>query len=331
MSIPALKDSISNDNEYYLFVNSPMQKSIINYFINGKQLNFIIKSKSKFLFYLKLFSTRFNNFYFVHGNRGYLKDLILYFLRSKCKIIPKSNSNYLNSSKYIYISNENLHKVNYYRSFFHLDLINEYPIRFNFNQKKNSRINILISPGSGDLEKHKRWKISEWNKLIFKLNKENKFNIHIIYTENEKCIYDNLDKKLDIIPFKPNSIIETMDYIKEIDFAISVCNGTSHICSIMGKPVFAMYGPTNPFYTGVFGKKHYIFRKLHSCNHNSFKIPPYYCLGCYSNNIDYNDPICMNGIDEKEVYTQLTNFISYSFNLNLSNSKGQISIKNKND
>ena len=51
---------------------------------------------------------------------------------------------------------------------------------------------ITYNTNTVNLEKHKRWKISEWNKLIYKLNKENKFNIHIIYTENEKCIYDNL-------------------------------------------------------------------------------------------------------------------------------------------
>ena len=309
MAIPALKDSLKKNQINIIFVKSKIQEDLIKYFLKNFNIKYVIKSDSKLFFYLKFIFYKYDNFYFVHGRRNLIYDIVLFFVRSTKKIIPYCEKNPLHFKNYDFIEKNKLHKVNYYRSFFKLPVIKKYNILKNSVSRKKSKINILISFGSGDLEKHKRWGVDKWNELIFMIDRAYDCNIYLIYTENERDLFEkfNFHKKNNIYGVKPESIQESIDLISKIDYVISVCNGTSHLASILNKPILGIYGPTNPIFTGVFGDKIKIIRKNYKC---SPCYRPEFIKGC-------GNPKCMKDITSKEVFKKFKEMVYENFDINL--------------
>lgn len=176
---------------------------------------------------------------------------------------------------------ENLHKVKYTEKF--LQVIHNEPLDFkgisfpenlndvSFKKEFNLSDYHVISSGSGEVEKHKRWPIDKYIEFINKylVNYQNN-QIVLLGTEVElgmmnkiKSGVDDQDRCVIIIP---KSIKESVLVMRGSKGLISGCNGSSHIGAACDIPVLGLYGPTNPGFTGVFSKKLVISRIGMSCS-----------------------------------------------------------------
>lgn len=296
MTLPSLDLFIQGkSNIYYFFLKSKIEKDLICTFLETSKIIFVLMTNKK-NFIKILFSNKFNEFYFVHGGTT-IKHFIFYLLVfSRIKIVPGFRSTFVNIFFTKAIRPERDHKVNYYRKYFSFTPINVYPLIFSKKDVKRNRYVIVISPGCGEKEKHKRWSDKNWIQFIHSilLIKSN-MSVILIGTKVEMPILVRIQKELSdnrISIYNPKSIKSTVNCLLSSDIVITVCNGTSHLASFLGIPVIALYGPTNPSYTGVFGNRNTIIRSQLNCS------PCYrtgFIEGC-------RDPICMNLIPAKRVF-----------------------------
>lgn len=103
-----------------------------------------------------------------------------------------------------------------------------------------------------------------------------------------------------------NSVQELIDEIKNSTLMISNDSGPIHIASILSKPTFTIYGPTNPNFILPLGDSHSYIQKKISCSPQNNQ---HYCFtnagrnGCPSFE-------CMNQLKVNEVHNQIIQFIS---------------------
>ena len=296
MSIPFLKDYTNKNNTYHIFIKGKLQKDLIKLFCDSEiHFEFYNLSSGKFLFYKSLFK-KFDIFIFLHGTRKFKSDLILRFLNTKKIILPEGKSLILKTSlkKFDIVKRTKNHKVNYYRQFGKLEKIDDYNIDFSVNSKNPI---LMIAPGSGEIEKHKRLLAVQWAELINLIKiKNNNLQIIVFHSRNEINLFKEINKysKYELQNFIPNSIQDSVDFIKKTKYCITVCNGTSHMTSLLKIPTLGIYGPTNPFFTGVFGKYNRIYRLGYACS------PCYrkdFITGCGNNR-------CMSDIDMNLIFLE---------------------------
>ena len=268
MSIPFLRDYTNRNNTYHVFIKGKLQEDLIRSFCD-KEIHFVFYNLSidKFLFYKSLFK-RFDIFIFLHGTRKLRSDLILRLLNTKKIILPERKSLILKTSlkKFDIVKKKKNHKVNYYRQFGKLEKINDYNIDFPINYKNQI---LMIAPGSGKIEKHKRLNAIQWGELINLITIKNKnLQIIVFHSHDETNLFNEINKysKHELENFIPDSVQDSIDFIKKTKYCITVCNGTSHMASLLKIPTLGIYGPTNPFFTGIFGKQNRIFRLGYSCS-----------------------------------------------------------------
>jgi ADP-heptose:LPS heptosyltransferase len=161
---------------------------------------------------------------------------------------------------------------------------------------------ILIHPFAG-------WKAKEWNyekylNLAEKLSdyEETKIIIPNGYLLNDDLI--NLKKRF--------SVVETMD-VKDLIECIKgcflfICNdsGPGHIANLLGKPVFTIYGPTNPsFHQPKSGLSGYIAKNIVCSPMMNEKL-------CFTNGGRKGCPSfeCMKQLGVDEVFLGVLNFIN---------------------
>lgn len=162
---------------------------------------------------------------------------------------------------------------------------------------------ILVQPKAG-------WDAKEWNfnkfvKLIEKLNKIHSTCLIIpVNSIPNDILYELSEKEIDLI--QTNSLEELFEYIKHCSAFIGNDSGPLYIASLLGKPTFTIYGPTNYEYSLPYGENHHFISKKIKC---SPKENEQYCFttagidGCPSFE-------CMNLLEIDEVYTSIKNFIT---------------------
>lgn len=159
-------------------------------------------------------------------------------------------------------------------------------------------LKIGIHPGSGEIEKHKRWNIKNYVKLINLLKESGKkFKIFIFGGPGEGHLANSIIKSLqeiDIINVTEKlSIKETIALIDQMDIFIGADSGLMHIAANLRKKVFSVFGPTDPIITSPFGENVHII----SNNVNCKPCYPKLIAGC-------NNPKCMN-IDAIKVFNTI--------------------------
>jgi ADP-heptose:LPS heptosyltransferase len=304
MSIPVINDVADNKkNIVHVYVMSELVVSFVEKILKRDNvLCFSIKNNATFKV---LLFNKYDEFYFIHGEKK-IKHLALYlFVRSKVKVIPITE-NYIFDyifTKKVY-SDEVEHKVNYYRRYVGLPVIHEYSEKFRRDKKSKNYFSIVIAPGSYEKETHKRWPSILWAKLIDEIyhNYEDEIKISIIGSVAENYlimdIVNNAQTKDKIYIDQVKTIEDTLSSLSESDLVISVCNAMSHIASILKIPVLGIYGPTNPEYTGVFSS---------NCRIVKSEID---CAPCYSskNTSGCGDNICMSSIAYENVYNVFSRY-----------------------
>ena len=161
---------------------------------------------------------------------------------------------------------------------------------------------ILIHPFGG-------WKAKEWNlnkfvELAIKLNLE--YNVCLIAPENtisQDIISFLLQEKVDVI--QTQSIQDLIKEIEQCSALIGNDSGPLYIASLLGKPTFTIYGPTNSGFSHPFGEHHNYISKTIKCSPQ--KNEQY----CFTTGGQSGCPAfqCMNLLKFEDVFNNVLPFV----------------------
>ncbi len=161
---------------------------------------------------------------------------------------------------------------------------------------------IAINPGARWT--NKRWPPEYFAALVQRLAAQNLLTRFVILggktdealgkivtrSEPERCL--DLTGK--------TSLMEMIEWVRLSEFIVTNDTGPMHVAAALGKPVVAIFGPTNPQRTGAYGQ---IDRSLR------VQLP---CSPCLKDSCSYDKPMeCMRAITpdfvEKEIWRTLQN------------------------
>lgn len=120
-----------------------------------------------------------------------------------------------------------------------------------------NRINnktIVLAPGSGVLERHKRWPIEYYNELTKILIREG-YYVKLVGSSAEEYFLDKFDYEIlnnnafESLIGKTNIKI-LLDTLAQSKLLVTNCNGISHVASLTNIRILGLYGPTSHKYTG---------------------------------------------------------------------------------
>ena len=171
-----------------------------------------------------------------------------------------------------------------------------YQFESNYNQKNK----IVIHPFA--IRKAKEWNLKKYIRLAERLN--NNYDVCLIAPPKfiEEDVLHELTQ-LEIEVKVTNSIFELISLVKEASLFISNDSGPTYIASMMGKPTFIIYGPTNPKFSLPFGINHKYYKKELFCSAKEEKI-------CFTlGGINCPSYECMNLISVDEIEESINNFI----------------------
>ncbi len=172
----------------------------------------------------------------------------------------------------------------------------------NFGNSENQGEYILIHPFAG--WKAKEWEFHKFIELAEQLNKNYKCKIIIPKVRtSDKIVMQLVENKISY--FISSEVSELIDVIKKASFVIGCDSGVIYIASLLGKPTFSIYGPTNPQFSLPFGLNHKYIQQEVNC---SPKFNEQYCLldaGRKCQTID-----CMNLLSVKKVLDQIHIFMA---------------------
>ncbi len=235
---------------------------------------------------------------------GYILSASLIF-NSKVKNIIGFNDDYFRTiySKFL-IKRTTPHLMDMYldvvraENNFNMEIISkEFNISFNNSDK------ILIHPYAGWAAKE--WNFSKYMELTEFL--QNDFNCSWIFPkENVNQETTSLLKSNNIPFIITNDIIELINEVKQSSVMISNDSGPIYIASILGKPTFTIYGPTNPIYSRPYGEYHRVIQKNISCSPQVDKQYCYLVGGKFCPSYE-----CMNLLNVKEVYNKVISFLDF--------------------
>ena len=127
---------------------------------------------------------------------------------------------------------------------------------------------IGIHPGSGQ-QIWKRWEKEKFAELADKIIEKYAAKVIFFYGPNERELRDEiscLTKRKHIVAYNLY-LKQTSAIIEKCDVFISGDTGLMHIAEAMQKPrVVAIFGPTNPSWSGPYGKEHIVIRKNLPCS-----------------------------------------------------------------
>lgn len=162
--------------------------------------------------------------------------------------------------------------------------------------------NILIHPGAA--WKSKEWGVRKYFELGCRLKALN-YNISLIAESgsfSEEIQLEFRGAGIDVIYSK--TLDDLKNQIGNCDLFIGNDSGPLHLANHLGKPTFAIYGPTNPeYHNPYYGINGYV-RSIISCSPMTTKLC--YLEGgrkCYH----YE---CMNSLTVEMVYTELVKFMN---------------------
>ncbi|MGA9294593.1 MAG: glycosyltransferase family 9 protein, partial [Ignavibacteriaceae bacterium] len=160
---------------------------------------------------------------------------------------------------------------------------------------------ILIHPFAG--WKSKEWDFHKFINLCLLISDFHKCKLVIPKeTLNEDIL--NLVKTKNISILITETINELIEAIKGAFIVIGCDSGTVYIASLLGKPTFTIYGPTNPRFSLPFGKHHdYIYKEtIYSPKYD--EQYGYGLAGYFTPSIDF-----MSSLSVDEVFGKILKFI----------------------
>lgn len=325
MTLPLIISLIEFENRVVISVKNPQAFIILNYLKRDLKVKFnilLVPSLKEPIKLFKYFTELVNhNFDFTYSCFEVNKSLsrIINFL----SIYPiyKSCSDFTIPNK---LKNLEFHKVhlNQIMSYdqqkqFNLisrkeysSLLNNQKLELNLNKLRkkfdflysNKKI-FIVSPGSGELEKHKRWPTKSYAELSTNIIK-NIDNAIVIITGSpaDKHLAQEFDlSNENIINLIGKCNFAELFYLYKISkIVFTHCSGAAHIAALAGSQIFFFSGPTSYELTGPFSDKVLIFKSGSLCSPCYSKENLQGCMyeGCQEQ---------MKNIDVKTVLKELMN------------------------
>jgi ADP-heptose:LPS heptosyltransferase len=172
------------------------------------------------------------------------------------------------------------------------------------SQNKKEIKRILITPFAG--WKAKEWGLRKYLQLGVLLGE--KYDVMIVSEKNKIPLDVIISIKNSSIKYKTtNSLLELIEEIKNCDLFIGNDSGPLYISNILHKPVFAIFGPTNPmFHTPVINEKYSFISNTMPCSPDDTQKM------CFTFGGRKGCPAyeCMNRLSTKKVYSSVINFIT---------------------
>jgi hypothetical protein len=180
--------------------------------------------------------------------------------------------------------------------------------RFSFQKKKY----IVIAPGSGILESHKRWSTEGYSKLVNYLLDFTTYDIVFLGSTADQNIISDVVKDIDKSYSSRMHDLSCRTTFKDLfsifylaDLVVGTDNGLLHIANVFDIKIFAIFGPTNPYITGPNGDNVYFYNLNLTCS------PCYQkdniILGCGNN-------VCLKNISYHNVINTFLYNYSFLFN-----------------
>ena len=158
---------------------------------------------------------------------------------------------------------------------------------------------IAIHPGTGCLEKHRRWGGLKYAELITLLLKDNSSHFLILGIPNEKDICNEItlnikNKKRVTNLVGKTTINETIEILSKCSYLISADSGIMHIASAVNLTTFSIFGPTAISLAAPYWNNGKTISSL----------PP--CAPCYPDKLlGCKDPVCMQNVTVDMVYNSI--------------------------
>lgn len=149
---------------------------------------------------------------------------------------------------------------------------------------------IAINPSARWLKK--RWPVQLFAELINRLIKELKAGIILLGSRDDIPLAGEISSLVHgklTVAAGTTSIKTLTALLDRVDVLITNDSGPMHIAAALGKPVTALFGPTDPGLTGPYGKNHTVIKKDMECS------------PCFRKPCKYKRPICMESITVEEV------------------------------
>lgn len=150
---------------------------------------------------------------------------------------------------------------------------------------------IVIHPGSGYVESHKRLPIKAYIYLINELKKIKDLEVYLVGGVEERELCDEIIAQSSGVNLAGLlSVRQTGELIRKSVVLVGADSGIMHLGAAVGSKVISVFGPTNPSRTCAYGDNVKVIW-------NKLKCSPCYPekpKGC-------GNPECMNSVDAKEI------------------------------
>lgn len=147
-----------------------------------------------------------------------------------------------------------------------------------------------INPFSSKGSRFKRWDIERYGELIRRITSDNLGKVIILWGPGEKGEAKHLREIAGEEAFLscPTDVPQLLALLSRADMYIGGDTGMMHLAALAGKPVLAIFGPTDHKINGPYGSIHRIIRK---------ELP---CSPC--KNKDCKERRCLGEITVEEVF-----------------------------
>lgn len=309
MLLPSLLELCKNDKfkiTISLTHRTRHLKEVLNFYLNLVPNNLIFKTISvengfigRLKYFLKLRNERFDYVYFP-TSKSKLKTLLVLLI-----IMPKF---LFVCIKYILLDPQNNeHKISYYSRKLGLNFSKTQSENISYNLRITSHAlyskpeiptktdHVIIAPGGGVLELHKRWPISKFIDLIVNLKMKKNLNSILLGGTDQLELLKEIQKKCNVkgvncILSHPKSILESISILNSSKCLISSCSSAIHMGSLTGIKIIGLYGPTDFKFTGPWN--------------DSFEIKSItcHCGPATKTYFGRDKPLCMNKITVESVF-----------------------------
>ena len=151
---------------------------------------------------------------------------------------------------------------------------------------------------------NKRWPVENFSELVRRLGK--KFpaaRFAIIGGKDEKLLGEIIagaDPERCLNLCGQTSLLEMIEWLRLGDLLVTNDTGPMHVAAALGKPLVALFGPTEPRRTGPYGQLENVLRLA--------RLP---CAPCLKSVCHYeNMEECLRGISPAAVFDQVAEKIS---------------------
>lgn len=177
------------------------------------------------------------------------------------------------------------------------------PFHLDECEHTSTKRDVVLAPGSGALEAHKRWPTTRYGELIRLLHaRDTSTPFVLLGAPAERPLLESIAEAVRTVGANvrivaPETLRESLTAIAAARVVIGGCSGSLHLAALADVPIIGVYGPTNPGWTGPAGSVVRIVSADFSC-------APCYAFdfigGC-------DNPKCMSAVSATSVVAALEN------------------------